>query len=169
MHAIIMLMMYNVILVAAIALPVLLLMLLRAHAAIVFLSLCAGSLLVKYVGYDATTAANMFSSRDSNAFTAVILILVMLLPVLLSAFVLRRSVSGAKMIINIVPAAAVGVVGALLVVPLLPGGIQYNLTNTQIWIFMQQYENFIIGTGILLSLFIMWYSLRKPHHRRHSR
>ena len=59
--------MQNVILLVAIAVPVLLLVILRSNAAVVFLSLCAGALLVSFAGNE----ANLVGSAIGNNSKAV--------------------------------------------------------------------------------------------------
>lgn len=157
----------DIVLIAAIAVPVVLLLALRTHAAIVFLSLCAGSILLKYIGDDAVLSLSFLWSGEVAE--SVIRLGVLLIPVLLSAIFLRRSMSGPKFIVNILPAVVVGVVGALLAVPLLPNATQGNLTGSQAWQTLEQAQELIVGAGILVSLAGLWIAHRSTHDKGHHK
>ncbi len=167
-HAIIVLM-YDIALIAAAGLVAALLVFLRTNAAIVFLSLCAGSLLLKYAGSDVNLAANAFSANGSSLSTEAAQLTVLLLPALLTAGVLHKSVSGLKWLFNIGPAISVGVVGILLTVPLLSGGLQGHLVNSTVWHRSQQYQDFIIAVSITASLVVLWLTAGKKHGSKHGK
>jgi hypothetical protein len=158
--------MQNIVLIAAIAAPVALLLLLRSNAAIVFLSLCAGALLVRYVGDDAGlvgSAVGNNSALTGQYFQIVLL----LLPAALSTLFTMRSMRGAKLIINLLPALAVGFVGVILTVPLLPGGVQHNITSLNGWSILDHNKQIIVAAGVLVSLAVLWLVRPSHHKKRH--
>src|SRR6266849_4182234 len=102
-----------VLIVGMIAVPALLLMVLRINAAIVFLSLCLGDVLVQFTGKDAGSFVNLFSSSTASDYSASIALL--LLPAVFTMLVMIGTVRGhVRMVLNALPAVAVGVVGLLL-------------------------------------------------------
>ena len=143
------------------AVPALLIVLLRSDAAVVLLSLCAGDVLVKFVGSDASDLVSRTASGASGWAYAGLLVL----PAVLSVVALRKSVSSAKTPFNILAAVAAGVVFVLLVTPLLPGGIQHDLMDNFVWDKLQRYEAGIISVSIAIALVALWVG---GHHGKHG-
>lgn len=160
--------MQNIILVLAIAIPVVLLILLRTSASIVFLSLCAGALLVTFVGPEAGLVGSAVgnNSRVVDQYSQVALLL---LPAILSAIFLTKSMRGPKGILNILPAIAVGLVGVLLAVPLLPSGPQHAITNLHGWWLLDHNKQLIVIGSVMVSLIILWFARPGGHdkHKKH--
>jgi hypothetical protein len=151
--------MQNLVLIAAVALPVLLIFLLRANGAMVFLSLCAGALLVRFVGGDASLVGSAFGASTSSYSQLALLFA----PALLSLFFLRKSMRGPKALLILLPALAVGLVGMLLAVPLLAGGAQHNITSTTGWSWLYQQREVVIIGSVLVSLVVLWFSHGMSH------
>ena len=96
--------------------PVVLLMVFRINAALVFLSLCLGDVLVRFTANDASSFLTTFSS--SHTVTSVttsnsnIKIALLLLPVMLTSIFMIRTVQGStRLMLNALPAAGVGLLG----------------------------------------------------------
>lgn len=160
---------------AAIALgPVVVLMALRVNAALVFLSLCLGDVLVQFTANDAGSFLTTFSG--SHTVTSIttsnsnVKILLLLFPVVLTTiFMIRTVQGGTRLLLNMLPAAGVGLLGALLVVPLLPPGVAHNIIGSSLWDQAQKAQVLIVGASALACLFVLW--LQRPktggkHHRR---
>lgn len=145
-----------VILGLLVGLPLVLAFVLRVNAGILFLALCAGSVLSEFVASDIIQIVNSFFPKSGNLTDSIVNLTLILLPAALTILFMRRSMSGTKTIINIVPAAAAGLLTALLVVPVLPGGVQHNVTTNQIWTLFQQFQSLIIGAGATVSLLVLW-------------
>jgi len=154
-----------VILALLIGLPIILLFLFRSNAAIVFLALCAGSILLKYVGNDASLLFNSFFSHSSSVVDQVTDIVLLTLPAILTAVFLRHSVSGAKAFLNLLPAVATGGLLALSLVPLLSPITSSNVMATQAWSYLQQFQSLIVGAGAFTSLLLLWATSRKKHDK----
>lgn len=155
------------ILVAAmVVVPVLLLLVLRINAAIVFLSLCLGSVLVQFAGKDAISFVNLFSgSKAVTGYGASLALL--LLPVIFTMIVMIATVRGKfQLFINILPAVAVGVVGLLLAIPYFSPGLQGTVEGTQVWHNLQQLQVLIVATSTIVSLFFLW--LQRPKRSSHE-
>ncbi|MDB5164966.1 MAG: hypothetical protein JWL89_592, partial [Candidatus Saccharibacteria bacterium] len=119
-----------VILGAIIAVPVIILMVLRINATLVFLSLCLGNVLVQFVAPDANSFMTLFSAHvpqgvDNGSSTVKVILL--LLPAVLTAIFMIRTIRGnGRLILNLLPSVGVGLLGGLLIVPLLSPGLSHN-------------------------------------------
>lgn len=162
---------------AMVAVPVVVLMLLRANAALVFLSLCLGAVLVQFVAPDTQSFADLFSAHNlSNAHPAsnTIHLSLLLLPVVLTTFFMIGTVRGrTKLLLNILPAAGVGLLGALLLVPLLSSSLQYNIVNSSLWSELQRAQDLIVGSSALVCLLVLWMQRPKTggagkHGKKHK-
>lgn len=148
--------------------PVAITVFFRANAAIVFFALCGGSVLERYVSDSAALVADSVVTR-SNTDSFVHLGL-LALPALLTILLLRKSISSSKTVVNVLPAVAVGLTAALLAVPLLPGGLQANVMNAEVWKQLNNYADFILaaGTGVALVALALTYKMPKDHRRKHK-
>lgn len=145
-----------------IGIPILLIFLIHSNAAMVFMALCAGFLLTQFVTDESTNILSSFFPHNGSLNSSIVQLSLLYAPVLFTALFMKKSVSGAKALFNIIPAAAVGIVGALLAVPLLPGGVQHNIVTTQAWTSIEQYQAFIVSAAVLVSLLSLWFSKPKP-------
>lgn len=148
----------NVVIIAAIAVPAVIVVLMRANAAVAFFSLCAGALLVRYVGHEANLAGSIFS--NSMAFDPYTKIFLLVLPLILTVVIMHKTVPAHKTLFNVGPAVAVGLVGVLLAVPLLPWAAHEALTSTEGWRMLDAAQEFVVAASVGVSLFGLW--LTKP-------
>ena len=149
--------------------PVIVLMLLRINAALVFLSLCLGSVLVQYVASDARDLVTSLSSSRVTIHNtnATIKLFLLLLPVALTTVFMIRTVHGKmRLILNLLPAAGVGLLGALLVVPLLPAGLAHNVVTGNLWSQAQKAQDLIVSGSALVCLFVLWLQRPKAGSKR---
>lgn len=162
-------------LAAIVVIPAVLLMVLRINAALVFLSLCLGNILVQFVASDASTWLTTFSSSHTTTVVTTtnsnIKIALLLLPAVLTAiFMIRTVQDSARLVLNLLPAAGVGLLGALLVVPLLAPGTSHNIVASPLWWQAQQSENLIVGGSAIVCLVVLWMQRPKTgHHKHHKR
>jgi hypothetical protein len=148
-------------LAAIVLVPAIVLMVLRINAALVFLSLCLGNVLVQFVASDASTWLTTFSSSHGQVTVAAthnnIKIALLLLPAVLTAIFMIRTVSSTpKVVLNVLPAIGVGLLAALLVVPLLASNLSHNIIASSLWWNAQQAENVIIAGSAVVCLVILW-------------
>ncbi len=148
------------------AAPVLLIVLSRANAALVFLALCAGNVLQAFLGDDAQTLLQGFLNNYNPDLGLYIRLAIMLLPPLLAILFLRSSVHGGKNLINIFPAIAVGIVNVFLAVPLLPASIKSEVYGTTLWSEISQFQAVLIGGSVLISLAIVLSGKRSHGHKK---
>jgi hypothetical protein len=155
-----------VIALAAIVLgPAVLLMVLRVNAALVFLSLCLGDVLVQFVANDTseflTLHASQIPQQAVSAGNANIKLILLLLPVVLTTIFMIRTIRGTgRLVMNLLPAAGVGLLGALLVVPLLPSGLGQNIVGSSLWLQVQRVQDVIVGASAVVCLLVLW--LQRP-------
>lgn len=154
------------ILVALLGAPLLVLMALRINAALVFLSLCLGNVLVEFVGPDAATLISSTHARLPGSIpksqSAVDLVL-LLLPVILTAFIMLHTVKGAKLAFNFLPAAGTSLLLTLLAVPLMSAGVNGSLTHLPLWHTLESLQTIILGASTLVSLGLLWLLRPKSH------
>jgi hypothetical protein len=148
--------------------------LLRINAALVFLSLCLGDVLVQFVAPDANTFLQLFSAHVPSGIdngNDNLKLILLLLPVVMTAIFMIRTVRGTgRLLLNVLPAAGVGLLGALLVVPLLPPGLSHNIVDSDLWSQVQKAQNLIVGASALTCLLVLW--LQRPqagarHGKKH--
>ncbi|HET9174097.1 MAG TPA: hypothetical protein VFN56_02330 [Candidatus Saccharimonadales bacterium] len=158
------------VLAALVVVPVLILMALRINAALVFLSLCLGDVLVQFVSTDASSILPAMGMHVSMQTVKLILLGI---PVLLTAIFMIRSVKGARLMINVLPALGVGLVGAFLIIPELPPHLAASIVDSSQWQKIKNAQDMIVGASALLSLLVLW--LQRPksgeegkHAKKHA-
>lgn len=156
---------HNLILIICLAVPVILFVFLRVNAAMVFLSVCLGAVLVEHVAPEANTMLGLFTPKPNQFSQTTIELVLLLLPAIVTTVITALSVHGRlKVVLNIIPAAAAGMLAILLVVPLLPGGLMFALQSQPAWRLLWNSEAFVIGAGALVSLFFLWTQRRSLRH-----
>ena len=153
--------------------PVLALMILRINAALVFLSLCLGDVLVQFVAKDTSEFLTLHANKVPQAVNTGnnnVKLALLLLPVILTAIFMIRTVRGrGKLIINVLPAAGVGLLGALLVVPLLPPGLAHNVVGSSLWTGVNHAQNLIVGASAVVCLLALWLQRPGSGHSKHGK
>ena len=152
--------------------PVLVLMLLRVNAALVFLSLCLGNVLVQFIAPDTNSFLSLFSNQfHHNVSTGsnTVKLALLLTPAVLTTIFMIRTVRGrGKLAINLLPAAGVGMLAGLLVVPLLPPGLSYNIVNSTYWNQAHRAQALIVGGSAIICLMVLWVQRPKAGHGKHK-
>lgn len=161
----------NLELIIALIVPLVLLTVLRINAAMVFLSLCLGYVLVEFVAKDADSLIS-FLAPDTNSVSASTLRLGMLFtPVILTSLFMLFSVHGRiRVACNTLPAAGVSILGLLLAVPLLTPGLRYAIQSQSLWQQISKAQAMIVGISAFISLIFLWIQRRHVvggEHRRH--
>jgi len=158
---------------ALVLIPVIVVMFLRINAALVFLSLCLGDVLVQFVAKDTTDFLTLHANQvpqAANAGDNTVKIALLLLPVILTAVFMIRTVHGnGRLLLNLLPAAGVGLLGALLVVPLLPSGLAHNVVGSPLWAQVTRAQDLIVGASAVVCLFVLWLQRPKTGGRKHGK
>ena len=139
-----------------VGLPLVLTFVLRVNAGVIFLALCTGSVISQFVSGDAVQIVNSFFPKSVDTSATVVQLILLLLPAALTILFMRRSMTGVKTLVNILPAAGSGLLTALLAVPLLSAGTRYNIMASKDWSVLQQFQSVIIGAGAFVSLLVLW-------------
>ncbi len=144
-------------LIVAIFAPVVVLSLLGINAAVVFLSLCLGEVLVTYVSSEAISALTTLSPHASALSKSMLQLAFLLGPAILSAVIMVFSVRGmVKRVINVLPALGVGLLGTLMGVPLFTPGLRYAIEGGSFWQQLTRAQALVVGVTALISLLFLW-------------
>jgi hypothetical protein len=140
-------------------------MVLRINAALVFLSICLGDVLLQFASKDVTMLSSVFSAHSPGAVpdNNTIKLALLFLPVILTMIFMIKTVKGhGKLALNLLPAVGVGVLSALLAVPLLPLTTKMGIIDSSIWDQGQQYQGYIVGLSASVCLLTVW--MQRPKH-----
>lgn len=153
-----------IVLAAIVALPIVLGVLLRVNASHLFFSVMAGELLARYFGEEAESAIHAMLNSDVATEYAHLFILT--LPVVLTAIVLKNSISRSRALINIFPLVVTGIVYAAFAIPLLPAELQAKVQATPIGQDFANSSAAVIGFIVLFQLVILWLLNRGEESKR---
>jgi xanthine/uracil permease len=154
------------VLIGLIALPVVLLFLLRVNAALVFLSLCLGNVLVQFAGDDAVSIVSG-AGTGANLTGSTIKLALLVAPAFLTVIFMMGTVTDKKKFLNILPAVVTGLLLALLAVPLLPPGLSHNVMALDQWQQITDAQSGVIAISTLVCLIFLWAS--RPKHDKHGK
>jgi len=162
------------ILALIVILPIAIIFALRINATFVFLSLCLGNVLTQFVPNNATSLFGFLSSSHINTTfrpnDSTWRLVLLLLPVVITAALMARTIKGnSRKILNILPAVAVGLVGALLVVPLLPLTTANNIVNNSLWTQLTNYQGLIVALSAIACLSMLWFQRQKSSGSKHAK
>ncbi len=148
-----------------IAFITILLLLLRTNSAVVFFSICAGSVLSLQLASEASLiSSTVIKNGDVNL--AVVSIGLLILPALLSMFILRGSISAGKLAFNLLPSLATGGLLILLVVPLLPSSVSGQILASSAWDKLLQFQPIILVVGVITSIMLLFFT---QNHKKNSK
>jgi hypothetical protein len=153
--------------------PAVLAFTLRVNAAILFMSLCVGEVLVIFVASNATSYLSPLYPTGHISFSSMRLFLLLLPPILTMLLMFHSIVGRSKLLLDLVPGVATGLLLALLIVPILPAGLSLNIQGSSIWHNYYHYQTVIVVFGALSSIIFMLlgrqnskrsHGLRSKHH-----
>jgi hypothetical protein len=147
--------------------PLMLGLLFRVSTSHLFLALLSSELLERYFADDAKLVLEATVAQDWILEYVGLVILV--LPMVLTAIFLRRTLSRGKTILHIIPLAISGVVFAAFAVVLLPGALLAQLEANHYGRMLLGATDLIIGVMIFLHLISMWLLGRssEKHSQKH--
>jgi hypothetical protein len=158
----------NIVLIAALAAPVLLFVLLRVNASLVFLSLCLGAVLVQYVAPEANNFLQLVSAHVSAVSSMSVQLLLLVAPAAVTTVVTIFSVHGRlKNIVNLLSAVAAGALFVLLAVPVMPDGLKHTMQSQQAWHYLSNADALVVSSGALVSLCFLW--TQRPLFQHHEK
>ena len=157
-------------LLGALLVPLVVLVVLRVNAAMVFLSLCLGYVLVQFVANDADSFINFVAPNRASVSASALRLGLLFLPAVLTACITLLSIHGrVRTLINILPAAGVAALAMVLAVPLLTPDVQHTVESLAIWRQASQAQALIIGISSLISLLLLWTQRRATHRLEESK
>lgn len=143
--------------IIALAAPFLLFVVLRINAAMVFLSLCLGYVLVDLVAQDANSLIKFLTPHTGSLSETTWHLIILLTPVIMTCVMMIFSVKERwKVLLNVFPAAATSVLLVSLAVPLLTPGLRSVLQSQTPWQQINRAQAFIIVIGACISLIMLW-------------
>lgn len=160
----------DLVILAGIVVPLLAMVFLRINGAMVFLSLCLGSVLVQYVAAQANDMLGLFMPSAGEVSASTIQIILLLAPAVVTGILTVFSVHGRmKVMLNIIPAAAAAMLAVLLAAPLLPPEAKEAFGAPTAWHILSKCEALVVGVGALMSLTFLWTQRRNfsHHDKRH--
>lgn len=149
------------------ALPALAAIVLRVNAVLLFASIAAGELLVIRFGDDAELVVSMAMRGDGAAVVARLIVL--FLPVALTLLFARKSVSGSKMALHIIPILATSLLIAALTYPFLSAEFQQKVLASPHGKQLVSSMDIIVGVAVVFDLLLLWWTHRpkKHDHKKH--
>lgn len=158
----------ELILAVIIAFISIVLLLLRANSGVVFFSLSAGALLSNQVGADAMLLSSAFI-RSDNLNKSIVLIALTILPAILSAIFMRKSITASKFLLNLIPSMAAAALAVTLIAPLLPSSVTGQVMNNQAWGKLMQLQSVILVLGIISSIILFMFSQKHSDRKKRRR
>ncbi|HUD06305.1 MAG TPA: hypothetical protein VMR34_00295 [Candidatus Saccharimonadales bacterium] len=164
--------MANLTLLIVVAAVAVILLILRTNAAMVFFGLCGGSVLVEFANKNMAYVDGHLNSKllphnfsvNSSGFEIGLL----LAPAIIIAVLLRKSHGPSKMPLEVLPAIATGILGSLLIVPLLSTSAQNHITDNKLWSLLEQYQIPLIGVSVLVCLVVVILEGKTSHKSKHK-
>lgn len=150
--------------IAMVIAPALLLTVLRVNAALVFLSLCLGQVLVQFVGQEAASTVGIIAS-DGRTNPELVSLGLLLAPAIFTTLFMMRTIKGRlRLVLNTLTAVAVGVLALLLVEPLLTPGLRGSIESSPAWDTVLGLQTLVVGASAIVSMFFLWLQRPKGHH-----
>lgn len=149
-----------------IVVPLVLIVLLRAHGGVAFMSLCLGSVLASYVAVDITDFATQIMSLDALSSGQWVKIVLLVTPLVLALLFTAKSVSKHKQLFNVLPAAATGLLLALLVMPLLPANLQNLAEDSVLWKTISNLQTAVLLAGAFFSMVFLLLGKQKKDDKK---
>lgn len=139
-----------IILGAIVGMPILLALVLRVNAVFIFLAVATGALLSQYISDDASLVLTSFFTRVSV--DQYVKLGLLILPLILTLLILRKSMSPAQFPLHVVPLIVTCAAFATLVISNLPGGVQHNISSDHYGHISMSSQNVLIAAASVLTL-----------------
>jgi hypothetical protein len=164
---------HDLTLILALAVPALAIVTLRLNGAMMFLSLCLGSILVQYVGTNTNDLLDLISPQAGNFSKGTVDLALLLAPALVTGVVTIFSTHGRlRVLLNILPALATSLLAVMLAVPLLSPQLAAGIERESLWRVISHAESIIVSSGAVVSLLALWTQRRSfkgndDHRHKH--
>lgn len=148
-------------------LPLLLVLILRLSAIHFFISVASGILLSQYTSSDTLFALDAFFSHQN--LDSIIRLGLLLLPVLLTLFFLRKTLATSKLVLHFLPIVVTSAALSTFIVEALPGGIKHQILTDKIGQFADNAQTGLIAASVILTLILIWLTKRHSPEKKHRR
>lgn len=149
-----------------VGIPLLLLTVLRVKPLYIFVSIITGSLWVQYLGEPADlTLRSIVHVAHPDAVARIALLLI---PLLITLLLMRKSLPASALPFQFFLLVANSLLLAVLVINLLPSGVQNTLYTTNSGNIMRQASDVLIAGVAGLHVLVMWI-MRPKHHDGHKK
>jgi hypothetical protein len=140
--------------------PTLLILWRRSHGPLTFMSVCFGYVLVTFAAPDVAAFLTGFMGVNVAIADQWVKLGLLLTPVVLTLLFTGHAVSKHKLLLNLVPALATGMLLALLLVPLLPSAWQHVVGTGGLWSTLQNLQTDVLLAGGAFSLLYLFLASR---------
>jgi len=148
--------MTNLLLLILVLAPVAITYFLKANAALGYLALCAGFVLLSLTTNDLQGLLD--HTNLVKVSTNLLGLILFIAPPLLTLLITRKNIHGqSNILIQLIPAICLGGLLALIAVPLLNSNVQSRFTGATLWMQLQKIQSWVIGAGTLSSLLLIWF------------
>lgn len=144
----------ELVLIVLLALPLVLGLVFRVATSHIFFSLMAGELLGRYFGHDIDTNAKALSDTKILAGYGEVILIV--LPMLLTAFFMKGTLSRGRSLLHIIPLIITGFICATFVLPTLPDTVQKIVRDVPAGDWILELNRMIVGVMVALQLVSLW-------------
>jgi hypothetical protein len=147
----------------------------KTNAGLVFLSLCAGNTLLQFADKNLSyintkLEENNLTSRFivSNGLLRIIIVLV---PVVVIVIFAKHYRGRSQWLMQLFPAIATGMLGCLIIIPLLSASAQNSIATSGTWSLIQKYQIPIVAVGLLIAIADVIHSSHsgRPKHYNKSK
>ncbi|MEK7603145.1 MAG: hypothetical protein AAB459_02800 [Patescibacteria group bacterium] len=148
---------------SVVGLPLFLALIFRVNAILLFLSVAIGGLLARHLGEDAAwILANFIKDPNLAAYTNIGLLL---LPVLLTLVLLKKTVVGSRLFLQFIPLLLVSAMLGSVVISYLPVTLSDSVYANPIGKIVKQSTDVLIAATAVLMMLMAWFTFREPPHR----
>ena len=159
---------YLIVLACLVLVPFVLIMALRSHGSIVFLSLCLGSVLATLVAPDMTDVVSAMTRGNALVTLQWSQIGLLTAPFLLATLFTKGAIRGGKQLLNSLNAFASGTLFALLLTPYLSPIWQAGIKQQGLWHQLDNLQTAILIAGAIISLlFLLMTRSRQKIDKKH--
>jgi hypothetical protein len=148
---------------------VVVLLLSKTNSGLVFLALCAGNTLLQFADKNLSYINTKLESNNITSRFIVshslLRIIIVLLPVVIVLIFSKHYRGMGRWMVQFLPALATGILGCLIIIPLLSGSAQNSIAGNYIWSLIQKYQIPIVAIGLLISII----DVVNNSHQNHSK
>jgi hypothetical protein len=149
--------MSNIWLIIIFLIPIVLIVLFKVNAVMVYLGLCLGYVLSQFDG--GTKIANKLAGSskiiEQLGGSSDVRLIMLVLPAIVILLFLFKTASSSKLSINLIPAIATGLLTVITVIPLLPINTAVKIMTGSLWHDVTKYEGNIIALSTLTIVIML--------------